>query len=506
MQAFAERASHPIEAGGFLVAAAAIGAVSVAAGWALSRPGSATFAGAATAIVALGLIAAMNFGAGAGILVLVILNGLPGVDLESFSTKGSFRVADVAAVALVAALAIRSASQTGPPELAPWLRWSRWWAFTLVSWWAFTVLRSNLLDGIPILKAALFGRDFLYFALLVPLFLAGLRTKREIRGLIGALLAGTVLFAAGHVMLVVFGASSIAGIRPAWFIHETLTNELSGFTRVYALMGDPVAATVPFAAGLVLMASTRRLRLVGFFLLVLTGLSVLFEFTRATYFGLFLGLFFASAFWLSRRVEGQVARRLAIVVACLTLVGGAILANQRQSTNSPTQTALNRSSAPAAVIASRFSSGVGDLSAKAGTVGYRYQVGRRMLHVLGNKWPIGLGFWHPDAKYVGQLPQGSIRNGDVGVLNSLMTMGLLGTILIYLMPLSLLLAILRKQWHREASVDDWFFFGVTAWLVAVFVGSISLVTLFSPSGLVFTAAMLACTIHLLVQREAAAGA
>jgi hypothetical protein len=38
---------------------------------------------------------------------------------------------------------------------------------------------------------------------------------------------------------------------------------------------------------------------------------------------------------------------------------------------------------------------------------------------------------HPDVRPVSPLPDGSIRNGDVGVLNAVMTMGVIGAALIY---------------------------------------------------------------------------
>ncbi len=57
-------------------------------------------------------------------------------------------------------------------------------------------------------------------------------------------------------------------------------------------------------------------------------------------------------------------------------------------------------------VIARASSGVSALVHSTGTVGYREQVDGAMLRVLGHKWPVGLGFLHPAARYVAGLPEG----------------------------------------------------------------------------------------------------
>jgi hypothetical protein len=70
-----------------------------------------------------------------------------------------------------------------------------------------------------------------------------------------------------------------------------------------------------------------------------------------------------------------------------------------------------------------------------------------------------------------------------------MTMGVLGTLLLYA-PLLASLAVLFRGRCRSHGHDRWLRFGVAAWLVAVLVSSVTLVTLFSVSGLTLTAALL----------------
>jgi hypothetical protein len=83
-------------------------------------------------------------------------------------------------------------------------------------------------------------------------------------------------------------------------------------------------------------------------------------------------------------------------------------------------------------------------------------------------------------------------------------MGVLGTILMYLAPLAVLLAVFRHRRDAGTGERQWFFFGMFTWIVSLLVGSISLVTLFSVSGLALTSVLLACTVRLLVDDQATA--
>ena len=138
---------------------------------------------------------------------------------------------------------------------------------------------------------------------------------------------------------------------------------------------------------------------------------------------------------------------------------------------------------------------------QTGNVGYRYALDQKMLDVLGSNWIGGLGFLHPASHPVAGLPVGSIRNTDTGVMNSLMTMGAVGTVLLYLVPVAILIAVIRR-WQAltepgEHGSLEWFFFGTTMWLIVVLVTSVSLVTLFSVSGLVMSATVIGCAARLL---------
>lgn len=487
-----ERSSDVVFVGGACL-------LSIAVGWKIGNNSPREPLAIALSMVVL-VIAARAFGVAAGLLVLGALNGLPFVDLEEYSQSRTFRISDLAIMVLVGLLALRNQAAVANPRLQRWLVATRWWSVALIVWWLITVLRSNFFSDIPLTKAALFGRDFLYFALLLPLLVGGLRNRREVWQLLGTLVAAVILFAVGHVALVVTNIS-----EAAWFVHESLSNDVGGVTRVYALMGDAVVAAVSAGIALALIGHSRRARAYGLALALPCAASVLLQFARATYFGLFLGLLCASAIWLGGSARGGAARRLAFVVAALALVGAVVLAGTARTTSSTayavTPELPQTAAIPApAIVASRFSSGVIDISTRSGTVGYRYELDRKMFHVLGDHWLIGVGFWHPDVKYVAALPDGSIRNTDTGGMNSLMTMGVVGTVLMYLPPLVVLLAIFRKK-RAVPGREQWFFFGMFTWIAALVAGSVSLVTLFSVSGVALSAVLLATTIRLLAEHE-----
>jgi hypothetical protein len=109
-----------------------------------------------------------------------------------------------------------------------------------------------------------------------------------------------------------------------------------------------------------------------------------------------------------------------------------------------------------------------------------------MVNELGSRWPLGLGFLSPRTNYFADLPKGEIRNADTGVFNVIMTMGIIGTVVLYAAPVSLLWALLRRpRWRGER--DSFLFMGGIIWLVTVLITSYSLGSLVSVSGLATTA-------------------
>jgi hypothetical protein len=443
----------------------------------------------AAATFALVLVGRWNFGAFVALLVLVVLNGIPGPDLEEFGVSGSFRISDVAFVALVLVLLLRQ--QPGSAQPGSLLRFVRWWAVALAAWWLLTLSRS-VADGVPLLQATLFGRDFLYFAILLPLLAGALRDRREVAGCLSILAAGAALHAAGQVAI---SAGGVTSSTIDLVVHAQESISFEGTQRVYAYMADAVTAAFPFAVGLALIPPRRPLRFVGIGLAILTGTSVLFQFTRATYLALALALIVVSATWMyangaiSRPLRRGTVALAAVVVLAAFASGFRPLA---ASVALPSETAA---------VSERARSTIDDLRSSSGNVGYRYDLIEEMLTHLDDRWPVGLGFLHPDVRPVSSLPDGSIRNGDVGVLNAVMTMGVIGAVLMYVPLVAVFFATMRRRWDAgpAARRDQWFFFGAATWILYAVMSSGSLVTLFSVPGLVLTATLLACSVCLLDQ-------
>jgi hypothetical protein len=109
-----------------------------------------------------------------------------------------------------------------------------------------------------------------------------------------------------------------------------------------------------------------------------------------------------------------------------------------------------------------------------------------MAQILGPRWPLGLGFLDNHTNYFVDLPEGRIRNNDTGIFNSIMTMGVVGTVLLYSAPISLLgVLLLRTRSRIEQS--NFLFMGGTIWLLIVLITSYTLGGLSSLSGLATTA-------------------
>jgi hypothetical protein len=198
----------------------------------------------------------------------------------------------------------------------------------------------------------------------------------------------------------------------------------------------------------------------------------------------------AGAIWWFRRgpIRGIARRRLLVVplLAVIVLALGATVSSTERHVFS--------------TVATRALSGLSDVNSNSGTVGYRVSVNRQMLHLLGQEWPIGLGFIHPSAHPYPNLPGGSIRNSDLGVLNALMTMGAIGAILLYLPMLLVLRALTRAATVPESVGDEWLRLGVTIWVIGTIASSITLVDLFSFGGLEVTACMLALATSVVASR------
>lgn len=444
-----------------------------------------TFAMTAMAAIVLALVRAATFPGFLALATLAVLNGIPFVDIESFASPGSFRVSDLAVIALIVVLAARQDETAASSRFATL---ARAWAVCLGLWWLLTWTRS-VVDGIPVLKAGLFGRDFLYFAILVPLAIGAFGKRRDIYTFLIVLAVGGVIYQLAQIAI---SGLNLGGGFTGLFVHETISNDVGGVKRVYAYMDYVAPLAAPICLGIALSPVRRGYRIAASLVAAIATVSLLLAFTRAVYIGLMFALLAVTLFWIRRQSPAAVGLRritlaMAAVVLALIVTGGLH--------------SLVNSSASTKAVATRATTALQDIQNRTGTVQYRYDVQRRMIKVLGPNWLQGLGFLHPDAHPVPSLPQFSIRNSDVGVMNSVMTMGLIGTALLYAAPLFLLFTILARRNQEEGVPHEWFFFGMAVWLLDLVISSISLVTLFSVQGLVFAAMLIGCATGLLADTQ-----
>src|SRR5581483_9013502 len=173
--------------------------------------GHADWVGLAALFGVLGVIAVTNQGLFLALMLLVVLDGVPGPELAS-NAAGSLKLQDVAVAAIFGLLVLSRPTPVTSPRIEAVRRATYVLSGLLIGWWIITVARSEV-AGIPVSKAALFGRDFLYFALLLPLAVRARLTARDMRWLVGVLSAAMILYAFGNIAT----ATGIAHI--SWLVH-----------------------------------------------------------------------------------------------------------------------------------------------------------------------------------------------------------------------------------------------------------------------------------------------
>jgi hypothetical protein len=451
----------------------------VGTGWAIAT-GHSKVLFIAVAAAGLCVLALTQRGAFIGIFVLAAMNGLPYFDTSPFVTS-KVTIADVAifALLLVAGAWILSPGQDHRPSRSG--RALSRAGVLLLLWWVWTLARTVVDHGGSFSRAAGFGRDFAFFALLL-IVLPYVRLKsRDIGALLGVLTAGVCLFAVGQIMT----GTGLGQPGTLIHLHFTFSESGSGVTRVYADMTDLVTAGVAVSVAASLAARQLRVRLIAIPVALLLTTSTVVQETRARWIGLVVGIVLVSL-WLiindDARVTAILRRRSVIVIGALVFGALVVVLAAPGVVSSGT-------------IGHRLSSVFTELESGGGTVAIRESVTKTMTAYLGEKWPAGLGFISPSAHYFFGLPLGSIRDSDLGVLNAVMTMGVVGAALIYFPVVLMLINCLRRSSAPLTIEYSWLRYGGAIWIVATLVSSVTLVTLFSPSGLVLSAVFLTVLSH-----------
>jgi hypothetical protein len=437
----------------------------------------------------LGLIAVATlvwrFGLGAWLALLVLgsVDALPGPELETIEIPTLHLYASDFMIVMIIITLVLDNSRDGFRNIAntQGRRILCIWSAALLLVWSVTVARSAVSANIPLKHAMYYGRDFAFFALLLPLFASTLTRRRVRDGMLSVLALGVLLVDSTEII-------SVATRKALPFlVHSQRTTEIDGITRLYVNAQYIEVVAAMLGVGLLLLSRAGRLRQLGALLAIFSIAAVLLELTRAQYVGGIVGLAAALAVWLAvnPRTARLALRRVARLLVIVVVLAGVIAVLQPPHVTSSVLKGVE----------SRFSSVLSTLSssnANSSTVAYRKLEASELEHVLGSQWLFGLGFLDPRNHYVSGLPNGSIRNGDVGVLNAVMTMGIIGAILIYLPVLYVLIALVgRAISGSERPRESWIAFGITAWIVSTLTSSVTLLSLFSAPGLCIAALALA---------------
>jgi hypothetical protein len=479
-----------------LVGAAMAGALALVLGAAIgSASSSARMAEVLAGLATVAVIARlMGRGGVYGLLIFAAVDLLPGIDTATRQLHGGFFLSDLASYGLIALLLIDCAARGFAPFRVPGvIRTLGVWSAVMLGAWALNVLRSWAFDGAQLLHAVRFGEYIVYFAALTPLLAAAL-CDHEVRT--------NALKVTGAFTLVVATAAMYAGLRPGtlqFLLHSTTQLQDLGSTlivRTYADSADSLALlALPFGVGAALLATTRWVRLTGALVSALCIGALAAALTRAFYVGAIVALVVPTVIWIfwsgsDLRLKQRVALSTGIVAAACALL---IWINPPFLASSTFSVAASRlESIPAALVSKNVD---------ASTVAYRESETAILERYLGSRWPVGLGFLDPRDRYFVGLPSwdgGSIHDTDVGVLNTVMTMGVLGSIL-QSIPIFMLgwLLIRRRRESRANGKSEWLAFGGLGALAALTATGVTLVIFFDPTTIVLCALLIAvCAVTL----------
>lgn len=410
-----------------------------------------------------------------GVCVLGALNGLPGID--TYKTMGRFTILGDPFLEPLIVLGALWALQRDRRQADRVQRFALLWAVCFSVWCGLEVLRTIVISGLPIKAALANGHYYLYFALLIALLPRALRGRDDRISLTVTLGIGALLFSFAVVGRDLFHVNTGA------LIHASQqTKTVGGFTKDYDPVGDLSFAAVLFGIGMLVLGRGGRLRALGAVLIAICGTASALEFTRANYLAFLLAIPLASALWVVRRSAlTERIRRFAVVLLASGIVAGSLIVIVSPSSSGGPQAP----SSPIALVSGRLTSGVSEFTSSQGTVAARLDISRSLLHVLDGSWPIGLGFLDPQHHYVLGAVNGSIQEPDVGLLNALLPMGLVGVVLLYVPLLAALGALISSAGHESS--EGWVRYGATIWLIALLITSVTLIVLFSAAGLVMTA-------------------
>ena len=415
-----------------------------------------------------------------GVLVVAGVDAFPGPELDATFKFGLTRQ-ELVVIALMLILAVDIARH-------------RLWRFFQtplgcllllsslagIAWWLFTLLRTSAVPGTVLSHSTNFGEDFLSAMILIPLLAASFQ-RRETRLVALATVGIISLLPAALFVIGTLGHQTFSA-----FIHPvktTAATATTGSNRLYAPAQDLFPAAFALGLTAAVLAPPGVWRRVAGLIAGVNLFAVLAGQTRAEYLGLGVGLVLASLVYLHGPAAAGALRRIGSAVVAIAIVVAVVLLG---FPGTPASSTVKH-------FGSRFSSISSTLSssnATTSTVAERASEAATLEQALGSQWLSGLGFVSYRDVYNAELPGGSIRNTDVGLLNSVMTMGVIGTAIYYL---PIFLVAIRLVWVARRRIDEstWVRYGALMGLISVLAASITLDTFFSGTGVVPVAMVIA---------------
>jgi hypothetical protein len=443
----------------------------IACGLAVSTQSIAIAVAIPTLALGATLIPLVSAGVFVGLALVLVDNAVPGLDLTQLSV-GEVNGTDLAFLALLGFALVRRFSTPVVAVSHPVSRVLGLWSLCFLALWSIAFVRA-LDAGTDYIHALSTGRDFLYFGLTIPFARYLVTTDDELRHCCVVIGTVSLVFAATYIV------ASLGLASPA-IANASFTRSEGALTRIYNSGGYLFELTFSVSVAYALLSRGRRARTASLLAAIAAG-ALVFSFTRALYVGVLLALILSLGIWgIGQSSAHRLLRRRLMVTASVAAIFGAALLVTVPSVvkGGPIQSVIARASS----TTSEFSSS----TVATSDLAYRANVDARMEKVLGARWPLGLGFLSPHSNYLADLPHGEIRNTDVGVFNSLMTIGVIGTVLLYAVPVCLLCALLLRA-HRRVDRDSFLWLGGTIWLFATLITSYTLLNLASVSGLATTA-------------------
>jgi hypothetical protein len=422
-----------------------------------------------------------------GLLIVGGLDGLPGPDLTTVRIGHGLTAQDLDVIVLCAVLFaynLRHGCFTTLIRTAPG-RAIVLSSLAFAAWWLLTLYRTTTQTVVPLVYAANYGHDLLSLVLMFPLLIGPLR-NRDLRPA-----AITVVASFATLQGLLYLAETVTGTPISVLVHVQHTAQLNGLTRVYAPIIDLFVACLPLGLAAAFLGPSRRIREAGGCVAAVTLLAIIAGQTRAQYVASLAGILAAGVIWSvgHQAREQALRRRLRRVGAVTALVIAVVVVV-------PGGHASKIFSSAASRLASITSTASSSNTAQS-TVAVRLQDVRILDQQLQGHSAIGLGFLDPSFVWNAQLAAGGIRNPDVGVFNVIATTGIVGTVLYYIPLVGMTFWSLLGRFERFEE-RRWLTAGVFAWCVTVLITSVTLVTLFSTTGVVSAATVMGLAAAMLL--------